>query len=277
MSHNSKGLVSIITREYLIEEHYKKGKTIRQIARENECSHSNIRKYFKKHGLESQTVMKGNDLTRIYKVNHDYFEEIDSEKKAYWFGFFYADGYVQRKGDWNDKMRLNLAYKDRSHVEKLRNELGNMPVRTYTQLVTGHKSAYFDLFSQNMVDDLEAKNATFPKYKREGLPFIDDKYFYPFLLGLFDGDGSIIISNNVPTVSFLGHLELIEWVKKKLENDGFVFNGVNIHKLQGIYRLAFSSQRNIPLFYRKMYVDIQTPCLERKKETFENYLASMKI
>ena len=277
MSHNSKGLNEVLTKEYLIEEHYNKGKTIRQIAREHNCSHSNIRKHLKKNGLESQTQMKGHDRARVYSVNDDYFKVIDSDDKAYWFGLLYADGYIQRKSGTNDKIRFLLTKKDKYLVEQLRDELGDMPVRTYTQKGTGHKSVFFDLFSQEMVDDLESKNMTAPKNERVGLPIIEDAFFYPFLLGLFDGDGSIVTSNNIPTVSILGHLELVGWVKSRLENDGFVFNGINIHNLGGIYRLSFSSQRNIPLFFKKMYVDISTPHLIRKRKTFEEYLSSMKI
>ena len=30
-----------------------------------------------------------------YNYNEKYFETIDSEHKAYWLGFLYADGYVE--------------------------------------------------------------------------------------------------------------------------------------------------------------------------------------
>jgi hypothetical protein len=29
-----------------------------------------------------------------YKINEDFFQEIDTEEKAYWLGFLYADGYI---------------------------------------------------------------------------------------------------------------------------------------------------------------------------------------
>ena len=32
-------------------------------------------------------------MKRIYKVNENYFEKIDTPEKAYILGFFYADGY----------------------------------------------------------------------------------------------------------------------------------------------------------------------------------------
>ena len=37
---------------------------------------------------------KGNASSQIYSCNYNYFKTIDSEDKAYWLGFMYADGCV---------------------------------------------------------------------------------------------------------------------------------------------------------------------------------------
>lgn len=42
-----------------------------------------------------------------------YFENIDTEEKAYWLGFLYADGYVNAN---EDKIELCLAEKDFHHL-----------------------------------------------------------------------------------------------------------------------------------------------------------------
>lgn len=277
MSHNSKGLNKILTKEYLIEEHYNKKRSVRDIAREHNCSHTNVSKYLKRFGIKNKTKIKGNEYARIYNINHDYFEIIDSHEKAYWFGFVYADGYVMKKGSGSDTFRVTLAKRDEAHLEKLRNKFGDMKISNYTQKGTGHKAVYFSVSSSKLISDMEKLNMTFPKFKRKGLPYIQNKYFYSFLLGVFDGDGSIVVSNNIPTITVLGHIEFVEWLRKKLKDDGFIFNGVNIHKLQGIYRLSFSSQKNIPLFYRKVYIENDTPYLKRKRIVFDKYLSSIKI
>ena len=50
------------------------------------------------------------DITRRkYQVNEFFFDEIDSEEKAYWLGFIYADGYVNTNGN---KFGINLSLKD---------------------------------------------------------------------------------------------------------------------------------------------------------------------
>ena len=45
------------------------------------------------------------------------FEKIDTEEKAYWLGFLYADGSV---GSKEDKIELGLAEKDLKHIEKFK-------------------------------------------------------------------------------------------------------------------------------------------------------------
>ena len=49
------------------------------------------------------------------------FEKIDTEEKAYWLGFLYADGSV---GSKDDRIELGLAEKDFHHIEKFRDFIG---------------------------------------------------------------------------------------------------------------------------------------------------------
>ena len=50
-----------------------------------------------------------------YSVNDTVFEKIDSEAKAYWLGFLYADGFVAAN---NNQIGLGLALCDITHLEK---------------------------------------------------------------------------------------------------------------------------------------------------------------
>jgi hypothetical protein len=47
--------------------------------------------------------------------NSDIFQTIDTEYKAYWLGFMYADGYVNKIEN-----RIELTLKDKEHVEKFK-------------------------------------------------------------------------------------------------------------------------------------------------------------
>ena len=51
------------------------------------------------------------------KFDNTVFDTIDTEEKAYWLGFMYADGYVQNNGN---SVELSLKGSDVEHLEKFR-------------------------------------------------------------------------------------------------------------------------------------------------------------
>ena len=60
-----------------------------------------------------------------YEYNKDYFSKIDTSDKAYWLGFLYADGCINRfyRGEKLKSMtlELGLCYRDKEHLEKFKN------------------------------------------------------------------------------------------------------------------------------------------------------------
>src|ERR1043166_869655 len=50
---------------------------------------------------------------RTYTANDLYFDEVDSEDKAYWLGFLYTDGSLSDRGI----VYLSLQRADRGHIE----------------------------------------------------------------------------------------------------------------------------------------------------------------
>ena len=76
-----------------------------------------------KYGINKKTLtryLKERNIPIIqnfgaYSINEKVFEKIDSEEKAYWLGFLYADGFVGAK---NNQIGLGVALKDINHLEK---------------------------------------------------------------------------------------------------------------------------------------------------------------
>lgn len=71
-------------------------------------------------------ILKENGIdfeNRKYKVNHNYFEKIDTEEKAYWLGFLYADGYVRIHKQRSGQLKLKLKKMDIEHIEKFKNTI----------------------------------------------------------------------------------------------------------------------------------------------------------
>ena len=59
---------------------------------------------------------------------------IDTEEKAYWLGFIYADGYIINsiKGKTSDAFGITLQEKDKGHLEKFKKSINsNHPILTY--------------------------------------------------------------------------------------------------------------------------------------------------
>ena len=50
---------------------------------------------------------------RKYFYNDNYFEQIDSEEKAYWVGFLYGDGHIS-----DHTVYLCLQTRDKGHIIK---------------------------------------------------------------------------------------------------------------------------------------------------------------
>ena len=58
---------------------------------------------------------------RKYVIDHHFFDEIDTEEKAYWLGFITADGNVMQTKT-GSTLRVILAVKDAGHLERMNAE-----------------------------------------------------------------------------------------------------------------------------------------------------------
>lgn len=96
-----------------------------------------------------------------YKYNKDYFNKIDTADKAYWLGFLYADGSINRYYK-NEKLRsmtleIGLADKDRNHLEKFKKCLdSNIPIFERINKLKGkeYKSVRIQLNNTKICYDL---------------------------------------------------------------------------------------------------------------------------
>ena len=135
-----------------------------------------------------------------YYYDKEYFNIIDSEEKAYWLGFIYADGYVEKYS-----LGIELAYKDINHLKKFNKSInGNLEVKTrerngcfngkkYNNANTTQKMCRIRVHCYEMVKDLNKYGVVPNKtYLNLSIPNIDEKYIIPFIRGYFDGDGAVV-------------------------------------------------------------------------------------
>jgi len=164
--------------EKYIIDNYHKEKTIDILKRLN-ISKTALLRIVKKHDLKKKSSKK-------YNFDEDFFKTIDNENKAYWLGFFYADGYVRDRKN-SSETRLKLGIKDLDHLEKFKITLG-----ANNEIQIKEKLAILSLntrkFTRNLIDRGCHQRKTFTiKFPN----FLDEKLIRHFIRGYFDGDGSI--------------------------------------------------------------------------------------
>lgn len=172
--------------------------------------------------LKENKIKYRND-NHIYKANYRIFKNIDSAEKAYWLGFLAADGYVyQRKNSQAGNFcGINIHRKDKKHLEKFKlfmNSNVNIIDHIQTEGFSNNTPMSKIVFNSNdMVNDLIDKGVIPRKSLILQPPNISEEFYLPFILGYFDGDGSISQgSNNEFYINIVGTKEILEWINNIL-------------------------------------------------------------
>lgn len=145
--------------------------------------------------MEDKYMRQG---VRRHFFNEDYFENINTEEKAYWLGFIAADGSIVKSSEYNSyRLYINLSHVDEGHLEKFRDAIGanDTKFQKYTSTKgfsnpNGSTTSRIVLNSFKMCKDLAKYNVHQRKSYDIEMPNIDNDLISHYLRGLFDGDGS---------------------------------------------------------------------------------------
>lgn len=126
---------------------------------------------------------------RITKYNLDYsFFEVDSPELWYFIGFFYADGYLERKGIW-----IHLAKKDKEFLRDLVSRFSNAPIHEYLNK-KGNLSVMWIARRVRIVSILKDRFGLMERKTHKIIfPEVLEEYLKDFVRGYFDGDGGFNI------------------------------------------------------------------------------------
>lgn len=159
--------------------------------------------------------------TKKYYSDDDIFEVIDNSEKAYWLGFLAADGCNYQR-EHNASIILNIHQKDIEHLEKFK-QFCNSQAKIQQYITSSGYSANTPmakivLNSKKMSKDLIDKGIVPKKSLILKPPNISKQYYLPFILGYFDGDGSISKASqyNNYAISIEGTREILEWINENL-------------------------------------------------------------
>jgi len=174
---------------------------------------------FKRLNIKSRT---NREKSLKYSCDTTFFERIDTEEKAYWLGFIYADGYlIQKTKGTNCKLGISISTIDEEHLYKFKDAISsNHPIKVY-KVTSGYNtdSEYcrINISEPKMVQDLISLGVSFNKtniLKYPDCSQVPHQLQHHFIRGFLDGDGSIIQKNIkgkvVPHVSFCGTSEMLE-------------------------------------------------------------------
>lgn len=204
-------------------------------------------------------------------IDSNYFQNINSEAKAYFLGLIAADGSIIK--DKRDKIyfSLELNSNDIDILEKLSIEIsGNKniiktyfrPGRNSTSKISFSDKTFTDSLIHNGIVFNKTINLQFPKN-------IPDNLMNHYIRGYFDGDGSVYLKNNIAHFNFVGSKSFIPELNKYLFNIG-IFNKIYSIIDRGNFCSIHIGGRKMSLdFYNYIYNNVNF-FLNRKKLKFES-------
>lgn len=167
-------------------------------------------------------------IFRYTGFNQLIFDSIDTEEKAYWLGFIYADGCIEKNGN-SYRFEMSVSDKDKEHLDKFakfidykreiytKNAMFNGQIKPQKRIFLSGEHFYNSL---NELGCIPNKSLT--------LVFPDESIFKNkslirhFIRGYFDGDGSVGIyddyrpncTSKKPTFNLLGTESFLESLNK---------------------------------------------------------------
>lgn len=290
----------VILKNYTIEEASKELKLAENTIKAYLFS-QNVLKYTKEGKIikipESE-IMRYKDLQNTKKdrmrsdcLYNNEFKVIDSEIKAYFLGFLYADGCLfalrDKKGSKDFGIRINIHHEDGYILEKIKETFpffrltplkGNELLNRAPQILLEYygRFIYRDFRDNGLIErkSYENKDKLF-------LPTLSDDLMRHFIRGFFDGDGSISIAKSRPNlrrvdmvgVSKATITEMYNYFCKiGLKPDVFrtkAPNPLNGKGRQVVYIIEWLKIDSVLALKEYLYKD-STIHLKRKKEKFDS-------
>lgn len=244
---------------------HKSGYSPRKIAPLYNVEYKTIYRMLKK---ENHYINRSkNAFTRKYDCDNQYFDNIDTEHKAYWLGLIAADGYVAT----NKRHLLSLTlHQDDSKILSLflKDLKSDYPI-IYNKR---DKCCKVDINSKQIVTNLSIYNIIPRKTFKFRFPNkLDDKLYNHFIRGYFDGDGCVYISKTkqieytiTSNTYFLEQLQDILIKQCNLNKTTF-----KKYKRTNIKTMVYCGNKQSKRIYDYMYRNA-TIYFTRKKDKFKS-------
>lgn len=173
---------------------YKDGKSMEEAGKPFGLGSASVLSYLREYNVPSRSAEEAH---RIYPINEDFFDNIDTEEKAYFLGFLYADGCNQMAHFYSVNLSLDvldeeilyklsrLIYKEEKHVihQVKRQDRTHEGKGIEMTLNINSKHICLQMLKLGVISR-KTFYLDYPKWMPEHL-------HRHFIRGYFDGDGSI--------------------------------------------------------------------------------------
>ena len=215
-------------------------------------------------------------------MKENIFHTIQDKNTAYWLGFIAADGSISSD---RDQLEIGLSSKDRDQLEKFGNFIDYHYIHDKMNHCSNNDKYYptssIFIYSTQIKQDL-AQYLIVPNKSHldnNFLSTIPEKYKWPFICGLFDGDGWFSNTTKIQNFGFCGNKAIISAVIDYL-NITFNWNlhSYNYTKSPTTYFFATQSQDKLHTFIIN-YLALENDCdlLNRKKNIAKNILQVLEL
>ncbi|HUC88686.1 MAG TPA: LAGLIDADG family homing endonuclease [Candidatus Paceibacterota bacterium] len=193
---------------------------------------------------------------------------------AYAIGLIATDGCLSHDG-----LLIDLTSKDREQLLNFSKCLGvNFNIGTKKNS-SGQECLRIQFKNRFFYDFLLSIGLTPKKSLTMGVLDIPDKYFFDFLRGCFDGDGSFYSYwDKRWRSSFMFYIEFIsaskkhiDWLRKELKDRLNIFGHMVKDGKNSTYQLKYAKKESLEII-KKIYYDREVICLTRKRLKIEKAL-----
>ena len=261
-------------------------RSVKSISAKYGINQKTLSKYLKLQGIDIKNNRNASDF------NYRFFQNIDTEEKAYWLGFLYADGFVSAK---RNQVGLSISLKDIDHLKKYNAALRfSKGLRVSETHQFGDKNNHQNKNGETMymvttvISNPDMKNYLIEKgcvpnkslileFPDESIFKESDKYskrelILHFIRGYFDGDGTLGLYQHSKTNTNLEESLIFVGTEKFLKKlQEYIGEGFLIHKSncgEFTYRLSYSTKKAFKVA-ELMYKN-STVSLERKYNIYLN-------
>lgn len=246
-------------------EEFATGSKIEDVMKKYNVSYASIYNALKRYNIQYKYT-----YGRTIFFNENYFETIDTEEKAYWLGFLFADGCIElsdKKCSTHNRLSIGLSVKDLTQLERFAKAI-EMPVEQIRHIFPKHsyscsEMVYLSCNSIKMCNDLKALNCTPQKSLHSVFPPIKQEYQRHFIRGYFDGDGCISRSFEITSDGHMLH-QIQQILMSACD-----LKATQIRYRKHSYNLRYGGKLQLERIFHYLY-DNATIYMQRKYDKFHS-------